>query len=62
MYFYFNIIYFNFYQYKLLDEIQTYQKLNHPGFIKLIETYSGENSYYLITELCEGNNLYQYIH
>jgi hypothetical protein len=37
------------------------QKLDHKNFVKLLEIYQGENSYYLITDLYAGDTLYRYI-
>ena len=30
----------------------------HPNVIELQEVYEGENTYYFVMELSEGNNLY----
>ena len=38
-------------------EAKLLQKVCHPNIIKLYEVIETENNYYLITELCSGNNL-----
>jgi cell cycle serine/threonine-protein kinase CDC5/MSD2/calcium/calmodulin-dependent protein kinase I len=37
------------------------QLLKHPNFVELVEIYQGESSYYIITELLEGDTLYKFI-
>ena len=32
--------------------------LDHPGIVKLIDVYKDENSFYLVTELCDGCELF----
>lgn len=35
--------------------------IDHPNFIKLLEIYEGDNSYYIVTEYYEGDTLYSFI-
>lgn len=37
------------------------QVLRHPNIIQLYEIMETENSYYLVTELCEGGDFMDYI-
>ena len=37
------------------------QMVRHPNIIKLYEVMETENSYYLVTELCEGGDLMDHI-
>lgn len=34
---------------------------DHPNVIKLVEVFEGENTYYFVMELSEGNSLYDEI-
>jgi calcium-dependent protein kinase len=38
------------------------KNLDHPNIIKYIETFENKDYLYIVTELCEGGELYQYIH
>jgi calcium-dependent protein kinase len=44
-----------------LREIQILKRLDHPNVLKLYEFLEDESSYYLITELCEGKELFDII-
>ena len=46
---------------RLYQEIQILQIVKHPNLVELIEIYQGESSYYIITELLEGDTLYKFI-
>jgi calcium-dependent protein kinase len=35
--------------------------LDHPNIIKLLETYEDEKSIFLVTEVCEGGELFDAI-
>ena len=35
--------------------------MDHPNIIKLLEIYDWKNHFYLITELCEGGELFDKI-
>lgn len=37
------------------------KELDHPNIVKLHEIYDWKNCYYLVTELCEGGDLFDYI-
>ncbi|CAD8147896.1 unnamed protein product [Paramecium pentaurelia] len=47
--------------YRLQQEIEILQRIDHPSFVKLQEIYQGENSYYIVTDYLEGDTLYNYI-
>ena len=42
---------------KFRKEIKTWMKLDHPNLIKLYEVFNLENSIYLLTEECNGEDL-----
>ncbi|CAD8105834.1 unnamed protein product [Paramecium primaurelia] len=46
---------------RLQSEIEILQKIDNPIFVKLLEIYEGDNSYYLITDYYEGDTLYNFI-
>ena len=37
------------------------QELDHPNIFNIIEFYKDDNFYYLISEFCEGGELFDYI-
>ena len=43
-------------------EARLLQSVCHPNIIKLLEVIETDNSYYLVTELCSGGELMQYIY
>ena len=44
---------------KLLAEISILKHLDHPNIIKIYELYQNQTHYQIITEYCEGGNLFQ---
>ena len=45
----------------LLNEIGILRQMDHPNIVKLYEYYQDEKKYYIITELCEGGELFEKI-
>jgi phosphorylase kinase gamma subunit len=45
----------------MIQEIQLIQSFNHPNIVNMVETYEGDNSYYIILELLEGLSLQQHL-
>ena len=45
----------------LENEICNINELDHPNILKMYEFFEDEKRYYLVTELCEGGELYQEI-
>jgi calcium-dependent protein kinase len=43
---------------ELVNEIQIMKMLDHPGVIRLIETFEEKRRLYLVMELCVGGDLY----
>ena len=43
------------------EEIELLKKLDHPNIIKLFEYFIDEDNYYLITEYCNGGDLFDLI-
>ena len=39
-------------------EVQLLRKLDHPNIIKLYQIYETEKTIYLVTEVCEGGQLF----
>ncbi|CAD8200199.1 unnamed protein product [Paramecium octaurelia] len=48
-------------QQKLLQETQILMDIDHPNIVKLYEMYQDDHSYYLISEYCEGGELFEKI-
>lgn len=44
-----------------MNEVQALKTLDHPNIIKLYEVYKSSDWVYLVTELCEGGELFDYI-
>ena len=45
----------------ILNEIDILIKLDHPNILKIFEFYISKESYFIITELCSGGELFQEI-
>lgn len=48
-------------QKKLFAEVNILKTLDHPNILKLIELFQDDSNYYLITEMCQGGELYKRI-
>ena len=46
---------------KLINEVEILSELDHPYIMKIIEFYDEKNSFYIITELFEGKELFEKI-
>ena len=46
---------------EILNEINVLKKIDHPNIIKLFEFFIQKNNYYLITEYCDGGELFEYV-
>ena len=45
----------------IINEIEILKKLDHPNVLKIFEFYVSKDSYYLLTELCHGGELFDEI-
>ena len=45
----------------IFNEIEVLKTLDHPNVLKIFEIYSTDNAYYLVTELCQGGELFDKI-
>ena len=46
---------------EILNEINILKKMDHPNILKIFEFYVSKDSYFLVTELCSGGELFQEI-
>ena len=46
---------------EITDEIEILKTLDHPDIVRIIESYVTKNSYILITEYCEGGELFDQV-
>ena len=46
---------------EIKDEIEILKKLDHPDIVRIIESFNTKNSYILITEYCEGGELFDQV-
>jgi len=46
---------------KILNEIQILKKLDHPNILKVFEFYNTKSYFYIISELCTGGELFDFI-
>ena len=46
---------------KFLNEVNILKSLDHPNVVKLYEFYEENRKFHLVTELCEGGQLFDYI-
>ena len=44
-----------------LNDLEMLQKLNHPNILTLNEFYEDQYRYYMVTELCTGDELFDSI-
>ena len=48
-------------QSKFIAEVEIISRLDHPNIIKLYEMYEDPKKYYIVSELCTGGELFDYI-
>lgn len=46
---------------KLLNEIDILKQMDHPNILKLYEFFQDQKRYFLVTELCNGGELFDKI-
>ena len=46
---------------EITDEIEILKTLDHPDIVRIIESFNTRNSYILITEYCEGGELFDQV-
>ena len=46
---------------EILNEINVLKKIDHPNIIKIFECYMQNNNYYLVTEYCNGGELFELV-
>ena len=46
---------------KLLQEVSILKQLDHPNIIKIFEVYKNKNKLFIVTEFCEGGELFDRI-
>ena len=46
---------------KLQIEIEILTKVDHPNILQLVEIFQDLDFYYIVTEFCEGGDLFDYI-
>ena len=46
---------------QIRDEIDILKKLDHPDIVRIIESFNTKESYFLVTEYCEGGELFDQV-
>ena len=46
---------------EIRDEIDILKKLDHPDIVRIIESFNTKQSYFLVTEYCEGGELFDQV-
>ena len=46
---------------EIINEINILKQIDHPNVVKIFEVYNSEDAFYLITEYCEGGELFKLI-
>ena len=46
---------------EFLFEVETLKTMDHPHILKVYEYFEEEHCYHLVTELCEGGDMFEYI-
>lgn len=49
------------YQNRLINEVNILKGCDHPNIIKILEFFQDDSNFYIVTELCEGGELYKRI-
>ena len=44
-----------------VNELKVLKEVDHPNIVKVMEAYRDENSFAIVTELCQGKTLLQEI-
>lgn len=44
-----------------MNEVTILKKMNHPSILKIYEFYECPNCYYIVTELCLGGELLNFL-
>jgi serine/threonine protein kinase len=48
-------------QAKLINEMNILRELDHPNIVKIMEYFEEEESFYIVTELCAGGEVFDEI-
>ena len=48
-------------QSKFIYEVEILSKLDHPSILKVFELFEDDQRYYMVTEACEGGELFDYL-
>ena len=48
-------------QSRFISEVEIISRLDHPNIIKIYEMYEDSKRYYIVSELCTGGELFDYI-
>jgi len=46
---------------EILNEIEILKRIDHPNIVKIFEFYNTKKAYYIVTEFCEGGELFEEI-
>jgi calcium-dependent protein kinase len=46
---------------KFLNEVETLRTMDHPNIIKIYEFFEDNKHFHLVTELCTGGELFDYL-
>jgi len=46
---------------EILNEINILKQIDHPNVVKFFEIYNSKDAFYLITEYCEGGELFKFL-
>jgi calcium-dependent protein kinase len=46
---------------RLQYEVEVLKNLNHPNIVRLFEVYESKENIFLVTELCDGRELFEEI-
>ena len=46
---------------RLIEETNIMIQMDHPNIVKLFEMFTDENAYYLVSQYCDGGELFEKI-
>ena len=45
----------------MASELRSLQKVDHPHLLRFIEAFRDSKNYYVVTEHCQGGELFNYV-
>ena len=46
---------------QLINEVNLLKEIDHPNVLSIYEFYQDDQNFYIVTELCEGGELFDFL-